>query len=80
MELSPTTAAAQSASAKSAPNDTDSGALANGANDMAGDFETFLTLLTTQLRNQDPLKPMEFDGIRGPARQLLGGGAAGPRK
>ena len=25
----------------------------------AGDFQTFLTLLTTQLRNQDPLKPME---------------------
>lgn len=24
-----------------------------------GDFETFLTLLTTQLKNQDPLKPME---------------------
>lgn len=23
------------------------------------DFETFLTLLTTQMRNQDPLKPME---------------------
>lgn len=25
----------------------------------AGDFQTFLTLLTTQMRNQDPLKPME---------------------
>lgn len=25
----------------------------------AADFQTFLTLLTTQLRNQDPLKPME---------------------
>jgi len=25
----------------------------------ATDFQTFLTLLTTQLRNQDPLKPME---------------------
>lgn len=25
----------------------------------AGDFQTFLTLLTVQLRNQDPLKPME---------------------
>ncbi len=28
-------------------------------NAMAGDFQTFLTLLTTQMRNQDPLKPME---------------------
>ena len=25
----------------------------------AGDFETFLTLLTTQLKNQDPLKPLD---------------------
>ena len=28
-------------------------------NDISGDFETFLTLLTAQLRNQDPLKPVE---------------------
>ncbi|MCF6271719.1 MAG: hypothetical protein L3J37_00815 [Rhodobacteraceae bacterium] len=27
--------------------------------DTAGDFETFLSLLTAQLRNQDPLKPVE---------------------
>lgn len=26
---------------------------------IASDFETFLTLLTAQMRNQDPLKPME---------------------
>jgi flagellar basal-body rod modification protein FlgD len=26
---------------------------------VSGDFETFLTLLTTQMRNQDPLKPMD---------------------
>ncbi len=26
---------------------------------LASDFQTFLTLLTTQLKNQDPLKPME---------------------
>lgn len=26
---------------------------------LAGDFETFLKLLTTQMRNQDPLKPMD---------------------
>lgn len=28
-------------------------------NALAADFETFLTLLTTQMRNQDPLQPME---------------------
>ena len=27
--------------------------------DVSGDFETFLSLLTAQLRNQDPLKPVE---------------------
>jgi len=27
--------------------------------DVSGDFETFLALLTAQLRNQDPLKPVE---------------------
>ncbi len=30
-----------------------------GSNELAGDFETFLTLLTTQMRNQDPLKPTD---------------------
>ena len=29
------------------------------AADPSGDFETFLSLLTAQLRNQDPLKPVE---------------------
>jgi flagellar basal-body rod modification protein FlgD len=27
--------------------------------DLAGDFDTFLSLLTTQLQNQDPLSPMD---------------------
>jgi len=31
----------------------------SGTSGLAGDFETFLTLLTTQMRNQDPLQPME---------------------
>jgi flagellar basal-body rod modification protein FlgD len=29
------------------------------ASAIAADFETFLTLLTTQMKNQDPLKPLE---------------------
>ncbi len=29
------------------------------ATDVGSDFETFLTLLTTQMRNQDPLNPMD---------------------
>lgn len=32
---------------------------AKSKTDVSGDFDTFLTLLTAQLRNQDPLKPVE---------------------
>lgn len=31
----------------------------SASNELAGDFETFLRLLTTQMRNQDPLKPTD---------------------
>ena len=31
----------------------------NATQQLAGNFDTFLTLLTTQLRNQDPLSPMD---------------------
>ena len=31
----------------------------NAASQLAGNFNTFLTLLTTQLQNQDPLSPMD---------------------
>ena len=34
-------------------------ASAVGSQQMAGNFDTFLTLLTTQLQNQDPMKPMD---------------------
>ena len=34
-------------------------AAAEEAGTIASDFETFLRLLTTQMRNQDPLKPLE---------------------
>jgi flagellar basal-body rod modification protein FlgD len=30
-----------------------------GANSIAGNFQTFLTLLTTQLKNQDPMSPLD---------------------
>ncbi len=51
MEITPTTTGTGAASKKAATEDA--------ATATAGDFETFLTLLTTQLRNQDPLKPMD---------------------
>ena len=53
MEIPPTTRSA--AQATPAPKVQE--ATSNGA--IASDFETFLTLLTAQMRNQDPLKPME---------------------
>lgn len=51
MDVTPTSAAATPA-AKPAPR-------ADRAAVPASDFQTFLTLLTAQMRNQDPLKPME---------------------
>src|SRR6202167_2851467 len=32
-----------------------------GSQEIAGNFDTFLQLLTTQLQNQDPLDPMDTD-------------------
>lgn len=55
MEISPTTGTTATPAKKTA-SDAEEGA-ATGA--LASDFQTFLTLLTTQMRNQDPLKPME---------------------
>lgn len=53
MNIDGTSAASQTAS---------SSVLTNSQEDKAsisGDFETFLTLMTAQMRNQDPLKPMD---------------------
>ena len=41
-------------------NDTNA-ASNNSANQLSANFDTFLTLLTTQLKNQDPTSPMESD-------------------
>ena len=47
----PTSAASNAATAQAAGN--------NAAQQIAGNFNEFLTLLTTQLQNQDPLSPMD---------------------
>jgi flagellar basal-body rod modification protein FlgD len=52
MEITPATPAVSAATSKKPAEET-------AATAVAGDFETFLTLLTTQMRNQDPLKPMD---------------------
>lgn len=53
MEINPAQPA--NAAGKNAGNTKPEGS----ANELAGDFETFLKLLTTQMRNQDPLKPTD---------------------
>lgn len=50
MDISPITSTASSSA--SSPREENAG-------NVAGDFETFLTLLTTQLQNQDPLNPLD---------------------
>jgi flagellar basal-body rod modification protein FlgD len=45
----------------SSTNSTASAASIVGSQQLAGNFNTFLTLLTTQLQNQDPLDPMDTD-------------------
>jgi flagellar basal-body rod modification protein FlgD len=56
MEINPATAAA---AARPEPAPAAAAEAPAGSAAPATDFQTFLTLLTTQLRNQDPLKPME---------------------
>jgi flagellar basal-body rod modification protein FlgD len=58
MEIAPTGPAATAATPKRGAGEPKD-ATATAADTTAGDFETFLSLLTTQLRNQDPLKPTE---------------------
>lgn len=53
MDIQSTSAAAATQAARS------SSPLAQDDTDISADFETFLTLLTSQLRNQDPLKPVD---------------------
>ena len=48
MEIAPTTTSPQQPSAAT-----------SAGNQLAQDFDTFLSLLTTQLQNQDPLDPMD---------------------
>jgi flagellar basal-body rod modification protein FlgD len=58
--MDPLTAIATNPGAASAaPAAATAGGAAAGAGALSSDFETFLRMLTTQLRNQDPLNPIE---------------------
>jgi flagellar basal-body rod modification protein FlgD len=59
-QISSLTASAGSTSSAITPSSgTASAANALGAQSLSGNFNEFLTLLTTQLQNQDPLSPMD---------------------
>jgi flagellar basal-body rod modification protein FlgD len=47
-------------------------ATASGKESLATSYQTFLTLLTSQLKNQDPLKPMDTDQFTQQIVQMTG--------
>ena len=44
----------------------------SGLSSIASNYQTFLTLLTTQLQNQDPLSPMDTDQFTSQLTQMTG--------
>ena len=61
-------ASASTDSASSTASSTASSALAS----IAGNFNSFLTMLTTQLQNQDPSSPMDSDQFTTEIAQFAG--------
>lgn len=56
------TVAAVPTTTTSTTSSSSTGSSTNSAlTDLSGNFDTFLTLLTTQLQNQDPMNPMDSD-------------------
>src|SRR3954463_16543358 len=51
--------AATSSAANAATTSSTGSNTTDALNKLSGDFNNFLTLLTTQLKNQDPLSPMD---------------------
>jgi flagellar basal-body rod modification protein FlgD len=51
---------------------TDTAATASSRSRLADNFDTFLTLLTTQLKNQDPLAPMDSNAFTQQMVQMTG--------
>jgi flagellar basal-body rod modification protein FlgD len=56
--VAPTTST-PTASSTPSTSSTATGTTDNAAQQLSGNFDTFLTLLTTQLQNQDPMNPMD---------------------
>ena len=49
-----------------------SGRITSGTTALASNFETFLTLLTTQMKNQDPLSPLDSNQFTAQLTQMAG--------
>ena len=71
MAIDPTAAAASTAASTAATSATTS-ATGVGKARLAENFDTFLTLLTTQLKNQDPLSPMDANQFTAQIVQMTG--------
>ncbi|WP_428062780.1 flagellar hook assembly protein FlgD [Brevundimonas sp.] len=48
------------------------GRITSGTTALASNFETFLTLLTTQMKNQDPLSPLDSNQFTAQLTQMAG--------
>src|ERR1700747_546646 len=64
MDVTPTTSAASAASAASQAT--------SSQKTLASNFDTFLSLLTTQLKNQDPLSPLDSNQFTQQLVQMTG--------
>ena len=51
---------------------TAAGRITSGTTALASNFETFLTLLTTQMKNQDPLSPLDSNQFTAQLTQMAG--------
>lgn len=64
--------AARTPTGTAAANAATSSAAASAARSLGGDMQTFLKLLTTQLRNQDPTQPMDPNQLTQQLAQFAG--------
>jgi flagellar hook assembly protein FlgD len=52
---------------------TSTAAINSGLASVAGNYQTFLSLLTTQLKNQDPTSPLDTNAFTAQLTQMTGG-------
>src|ERR1700758_3232578 len=65
------TTAVSSATTSTTPSSSNSD-INSGLNSLASNYQTFLTLLTTQLKNQDPSSPLDTNQFTAQLTQMTG--------